>query len=84
MTRERIIVGATGDDASARSMARQLRDAGHEVVFVGGGQTAAHLVRAAVAEDASRIMIDADPEVVDELRALCAALGDEGPVVDFR
>lgn len=84
MTRERIVVGASGDDAAARSTARRLRDAGHEVVFVGGEQTPVHLVRAAVAEDASRIVFDADPEAVASLRDLVSALGAEGPAVDSR
>lgn len=82
MIRERIVVGATADDAAARSIARRLRDEGHEVVFVGGEQTADHLLSAAIAEDATRIAVDASPEARAHLVAMCAELGPDGPVVD--
>lgn len=75
MVSQRIVVGATGDDDLARATARILRDGGHEVVFVGGGQTAEHLARTAVAEDASRIVVDADETTARRIRELCAELG---------
>lgn len=72
MVSERIVVGASGDDVAARAAARRLRDAGHEVVFVGGQQTAVHLVRTAIAEDATQIVADVDQTTLDRIRALCA------------
>lgn len=83
MGRNRIVVGAVGDDGRLRDVARELRDAGHEVVFVGGRQTPAQLARTAVAEDASHLVVDADADA-DELDALareCAALGASDIVV---
>lgn len=81
MSRQRIVVGATADDTAARSMARRLRDEGHEVVFVGGEQTPDHLLRAAVAEDATRIVVDATPAALEQLSQMCADLGPDGPIV---
>ena len=75
MTVERIVVGAEGDDAAARTLARSLRDAGHEVVLVGGHQSAEQLARTAVAEDATRIVVDGAPEIVARVAAACADLG---------
>jgi methylmalonyl-CoA mutase cobalamin-binding subunit len=72
MVSERIVVGACGGDEIARATARRLRDAGHEVIFVGGGQTPEALVRTAVAEDASSIVVDADQPTVERIVALCA------------
>ncbi|MET0449633.1 MAG: hypothetical protein ABW004_14555 [Aeromicrobium sp.] len=74
MVSHRIVVGAADDDAEARTTARELRDAGHEVVFVGGGQTPEHLVRAALAEDASRLVVDADEATIERVRELCDEL----------
>jgi len=74
MAGDRIVVGATEDDAAARTAARALRDEGHEIVFVGGHQTPEHLVRTAVAEDATRIVVDADEKALHDVLALCAAL----------
>lgn len=78
MVTERIVVGASGDDAAARATARRLRDAGHEVVFVGGQQSPAHLVRTAIAEDATRIVVDADQPTIERIVALCAERETEG------
>ncbi len=75
MARNRIVVGATGDDETVRLIARRLRDEGHEVVFVGGRQTPEQLVRAAVAEDAGRLVVGADEADVERVRQLCGALG---------
>jgi methylmalonyl-CoA mutase C-terminal domain/subunit len=77
MAVERIIVGAVGDDSAARSAARRLRDAGHEIVFVGGHQSPEHLGRTALAEDAARIVVDTAGETgaLERIAAVCAALG---------
>lgn len=72
MPNERIIVGSSGSDAAAQAVARRLRDEGHEVVFVGGDQSPAHLVRTAIAEDATRIVVDGDSATLDRIVALCA------------
>jgi methylmalonyl-CoA mutase C-terminal domain/subunit len=82
MVVERIVVGAGGQDDRARVVARRLRDAGHEVVFVGGHQTAAQLARAAVAEDATRVVVDAAAPAVEEVVRACAELGAGDVVVD--
>lgn len=84
MASERIVVGAAADDAAARTTARELRDAGHEVVFVGGHQTAEQLVRTAMAEDASRLVVDADEATTERIRRLCAELGAGDIAVDPR
>ena len=75
MATERIVVGASGDDDNARSAARRLRDEGHEVVFVGGHQTPEHLVSTAVAEDAVRLVVDADDASLARVRELCREQG---------
>ena len=82
MGTERVVVGAVKDDARARAAARRLRDAGHEVIFVGGQQSVEQLARTAVAEDAAQIVADAD---VDNLRRLveeCEALDAADITVD--
>lgn len=71
MGRERVVVGAVDDDVRARSAARRLRDAGREVVFVGGHQTVEQLARTAVAEDAAQIVVDAGPDDVRRLVEAC-------------
>lgn len=78
----RIVVGATGDDTAARTSARSLRDAGHEVVFVGGHQSPEQLARTAVAEDAASIVVDADASERDRVSQACADLGASEIVVD--
>lgn len=80
MVRERIVVGATGDDTRARVEARRLRDAGQEVVLVGGGQTPEHLLRAVVAEDATGLVVDTDAATVERIASLCRDLGIDGDV----
>ena len=55
-----IVVGATATTRRPDGRPR-LRDAGHEIVFVGGRQSPEQLARTAVAEDAVRIVVDADP-----------------------
>jgi methylmalonyl-CoA mutase C-terminal domain/subunit len=84
MPSERVVVGAAGDDETSRATARTLRDAGHEVVFVGGRQTPEHLARTAVAEDATRIVLHADDEAAARVRDLCAELGAADVVVELR
>jgi methylmalonyl-CoA mutase C-terminal domain/subunit len=71
MTNRRVVLGATGDDESLPALARMLRDAGHEVVFIGGQQSAEQLVRTALAEDASELVVaggDEDLARVDVVR----------------
>lgn len=75
MLTERIIVGSSGNDELVRTVARRLRDAGQEVVFVGGDQTPAHFVRAAIAEDAICIVVDTDDKTIREIADLCIAWG---------
>lgn len=82
MSAHRIVVGAVGDDTTARTSARSLRDAGHEVVFVGGQQSPEQLARTAVAEDATTIVVDAEPAERDEVSRACADLGASDVVVE--
>ncbi|KAA1374614.1 hypothetical protein [Aeromicrobium fastidiosum] len=82
MGSERVVVGAVDDDVRARTAARRLRDAGLEVIFVGGGQTVEQLARTAVAEDAARIVVDAGPDDVRGLGEACAALDAADIAVD--
>ena len=62
MTKGRIVLGATGEGKALHKLARRLRDDGHEVVLIGGNQSAEQLVRTALAEDASELVVSADPE----------------------
>jgi methylmalonyl-CoA mutase C-terminal domain/subunit len=82
MVRDRIVVGSTGPDESVRQVARRLRDEGHEVVFVGGGQTPEQLVATCVAEDAARIVVDTDDAGLAAIRSVAQAQGEDAPVVD--
>ncbi|MET0819866.1 MAG: cobalamin-dependent protein [Aeromicrobium sp.] len=82
MAAERIVVGSTGDDAGARTLARRLRDAGHEIVFVGGSQSPEQLAAAAVAEDAVRVAVDADSSALQRVRDALDALGADDIVVE--
>ncbi|AWB93291.1 hypothetical protein [Aeromicrobium chenweiae] len=79
MARNRIVVGSFGADTRLAAIAHRLRDEGHEVVLVGGGQSAEQLARTAVAEDASRLVVDGDDSDLERLRALCAELGVAAP-----
>ena len=60
MTNRRVVLGALGAGETLPGLGRRLRDAGAEVVFVGGRQSAEQLVRTAVAEDVDRIVVPAD------------------------
>ena len=82
MASERIVVGATGDDVRARTAARRLRDAGHEIVFVGGDQSPDQLARTAVAEDAERLVVDADPAGLARVVEACTRLEASDVVVE--
>ena len=82
MAAQRIVVGSTGDDAEARTRARRMRDAGHEIVFVGGSQSPEQLAAAAVAEDAVRVAVDAGPRVLQQVRDALHALGAGDVVVE--
>lgn len=79
MTGHRVVVGSIGDDERARTAARRLRDEGQEVVYAGADQTPEQLVRTAVAEDATAILVDGDAESLAEVADLCAEL-DAGDV----
>ena len=82
MASDRIVVGATADDVRARTVARRLRDAGHEIVFVGGDQSPDQLARTAVAEDARRLVVDADAASLERVREACAHFGAADIVVE--
>jgi methylmalonyl-CoA mutase C-terminal domain/subunit len=82
MVADRIVVGSTGDDSDARTSARRLRDAGHEIVFVGGGQSPEQLAATAVAEDAARMVVDAGPPGLQQVRDALDAIGAGDIVVD--
>jgi methylmalonyl-CoA mutase C-terminal domain/subunit len=82
MASDRIVVGATADDVRARTVARRLRDAGHEIVFVGGDQSPDQLARTAVAEDAVRLVVDADPAGLGRVVEACARLDASDVVVE--
>lgn len=75
MVRERVVLGAIGDDDKARHAAQRLRDAGREVVYVGGRQTPEQLVHTLIAEDAGTMVVDGDAESLARIVDLCAALG---------
>ncbi len=45
---------------------------------MGGQQSPAHLVRTAIAEDATRIVVDADRPTIERIVALCAEWETEG------
>ena len=80
-SRLRVVLAAGEDEAPAVRLARRLRDAGHEVVFLTGVPSAEHLAAIAVQEDADVTCAwfgdaaepqvgGADPEAVARLRAL--------------
>lgn len=75
MTKSRIVLGATGADETLYAVARMLRDAGHEVVFVGGHQSAEQLVRTALAEDASELVAAGDAEDLARVDTVRRELG---------
>lgn len=71
MTVRRLVLGAIGHGAPLAALARQWRDEGHEVVLVGGHQSAEQLVSAALAEDAHELMVLGDERSLAEVdRAL--------------
>jgi methylmalonyl-CoA mutase C-terminal domain/subunit len=80
MPRQRVVLAATGDDEELRQAARRLRDAGQEVVYVGGHQSPEQIVRTLVAEDATVAVVDADAESLAQIAELCERL-DAGDVV---
>lgn len=81
MAGDRIVVGAVRDADGVGEAARRLRDAGHEVVFVGGEQTPGQLARTAVAEDATRLVVDGGVVDVEQVVDACTALGASDIVV---
>jgi methylmalonyl-CoA mutase C-terminal domain/subunit len=82
MAADRIVVGSVGDDSASRMRARRLRDAGHEIVFVGGGQSPEQLASTAVAEDAVRVVVDADPSEVRRLEDVLRVMGADDVIVE--
>jgi methylmalonyl-CoA mutase C-terminal domain/subunit len=50
-------------------------------VYVGGGQTPEQLVRTSIAEDATTLLVDGDPDVLSRIADLCARLGAGDVVV---
>ena len=82
MAADRIVVGAIGDDAAARTSARGLRDAGYEIVFVGGDQSPRQLAATAVAEDAVRVVIDGDSSARQQVQQALADVGADDIVVE--
>ena len=79
MTNRRVVLGAVGAGESLPALARRLRDAGHEIVFVGGDQSAEQLVRTALAEDAYEIVVPA--EDIAAVEAMLVDLEVEGVAV---
>ncbi len=77
MSRQRIVVGATGDDDRVFAVARTLRDAGREVVLLGGGQSAGQLISAALAEDADELVVCTDDAGMASIESVRAQLGAE-------
>jgi methylmalonyl-CoA mutase C-terminal domain/subunit len=77
----RIVVGAVGVDDTVQTVAQALRDAGREVVYVGGNQSPEQLVRTALAEDAAEIVVAADPGEVARVKAVRRELGADDIVV---
>ena len=75
MVRQRVVLGSIGNGDHAKRAAKRLRDAGQEVVYVGGEQTPEQLVRTLIAEDAASIMVDGDAESVARIVELCTKLG---------
>ena len=75
MVKQRVVLGAIGEDEQARRAARRLRDEGQEVVYLGGDQTPEQLVRALIAEDATTIVVDGDADSLARVVSLCRELG---------
>lgn len=67
-----------GEGGALAATARALRDAGHEAVLTGPGQTPEHVLAAAVAEDVDAIGLAAPAAAVAGFAALCREreLGD--------
>ena len=70
MLKQRVVVGGSGDGDEALAVARTLRDAGREVVLVGGGQSAEQLIRTVLAEDADELVVcgDVNLEALESVR----------------
>jgi len=75
MTNRRVVLGATGTGEALPSLARMLRDTGHEVVLVGGEQSAEQLVLTALAEDAAELVVVGGDEDLSRVDAVRLALG---------
>ena len=84
----RVVLGKTGLDGHDRGVkviARMLRDAGHEVIYLGRRQTAAEIARAARDEDADvvgiSILSGTHHAVAADVLAELRAAGVDVPVV---
>ncbi len=75
MTNRRVVLGATGPDDALSTLARMLRDSGHEVVLIGGDQSAEQLVRTALAEDAAELVVIAGKQELARVEIVRKALG---------
>lgn len=80
VNRTRIIVAAVGDagDDGTLTVSHALLRAGHEVVHLGSGSEPLAVARAAVAEDAERVvLVGADAAVAASVRGALSDLGAE-------
>lgn len=74
---------SAGSDDPTIAVSRELLGRGDEVVHLGPGATSLGIARAAVAEDAVRVvLVGADPDGLDELRAALAQVGADDVAVD--
>jgi methylmalonyl-CoA mutase, C-terminal domain len=84
---ERVVlakIGLDGHDRGVRVLARALRDAGMEVIYIGPWATAAEVVATAVQEDADVVGISSlayDHLLVPDLMRSLREAGYEGAVV---
>lgn len=76
MLRVLVVAGVVAEagDGPAR-FARSLRDAGHEVVLVGDGASAAQVAATALQEDVDRVVLVGEGLDADAVRHLLAARG---------
>jgi methylmalonyl-CoA mutase cobalamin-binding subunit len=77
MTNRRVVLGATGTGDTLAGLARMLRDTGHEVILVGGAQSAEQLVLTAVAEDAGELVVVGGPDDLARVADVRRAVGAE-------
>jgi len=79
--KERVVVVAVGvEQDAAKPIAIELRDAGHDVIWLGAATPAA-IVSASIQEAADRVVIVGNGDGADVVRR---RLGTDGPKVDVR